>query len=92
MISGIIILSIIAFLFLSMYLYAYGTTKYNAIKEEREEQNRLREIQENEQQLERERLKRLNEREENSRLAATRSKIIKRVIERLQQSKQKQKA
>ena len=90
--SGIIILSIIAMLFLGMYLYAYGTTKFNAMKEERKNQKKLRETQEKEQQLEKERQDILSIREENSRLAATRSKIIKREIERLQQLKQNQKA
>lgn len=90
--SGIIILSIVALLFLGMYLYSYRTTKENSFHEESTNRNGLKEIHNKKDQLEKERQERLNMREENSRLAETRSEIIKKEIARLQQMKQKRKA
>ena len=90
--SGIIILSIVALLFLGMYLYSYRTTKENTINEERAKRNKLKEIQNKEDQLEKEKQERIHLRDDNSRLAETRSEIIKKEIARLQQMKQKQKA
>ena len=90
--SGIIILSIVALLFLGMYLYSYRSTKEKTINEESAKHNKLKVIQDNSEQLEKERQERLNEREENSRLGETRSEIIKKEIARLQEQKQKHKA
>lgn len=89
--SAFVILSIIGMLFLGMYLYAYGTTKYSAFKEKRKNQKMLRETLEKEEEINRERQERIRLREENSRLAEARSKLIKKEIARLQQLKEKQK-
>jgi len=90
--SGIIILSIVALLFLGMYLYSYRSTKENTINEESAKHNKLKVIQEKEEQLYKERQERMHLRDENSRLGETRSEIIKKEIARLQEQKQKHKA
>jgi hypothetical protein len=92
MVSGIIILSIVALLFLGMYLYSYRSTKENTINEEKAKYSRLKAIQDKATQLEKERQERMHLREENSRLAETRSEIIKKEIARLQQLKEKKNA
>jgi hypothetical protein len=92
MVSGIIILSIVALLFLGMYLYSYRSTKENTINEESAKHNKLKVIQEKEEQLYKERQERMHLRDENSRLGETRSEIIKKEIARLQEQKQKHKA
>jgi len=90
--SGIIILSIVALLFLGMYLYSYRSTKEKTINEESAKHNKLKVIQEKEEQLYKERQERMHLRDENSRLGETRSEIIKKEIARLQEQKQKHKA
>lgn len=89
--SGIIILSIIALLFLGMYLYAYGTTRFNRDKEKKVNKKRLIKDEKQESKFEIERQKRLQIREENSKLAELRSKVIKKEIARLNKLKEKQK-
>ena len=49
--GGLILLGVMALFFLSMYLYAYGTTNYADKKEERLRQKRLRKAEEKEQRL-----------------------------------------
>ena len=90
--SGIIILSIVALLFLGMYLYSYRTTKENSFNEKRITYNKLKDIQDKAEEHEKEKQERMHVRDENSRLAETRSEIIKREIARLQQMNQKRKA
>lgn len=90
--SGIIILSIVVLLFLGMYLYSVRTTKENSNNKERVKQKRLEEIPAKEQQFEKKKQERMYLRDENSRLAETRSEIIKKEIARLQQAIEKQKA
>lgn len=87
--SGIIILSIVALLFLGMYLYSYRSAKNNTINEESAKRNNLKDIQDKEDQLKKEKQERMQLRDENSRLAETRSEIIKKEIARLQKQKQK---
>lgn len=88
--SGIIILSIIALLFLGMYLYAYGTTKFSRDKENNEIQKQIKTASNKQDKFETERQERLRIREENSRLAELRSKLIKKEIKRLNKLKEKQ--
>ena len=90
--TGVVVLLIIASLFLGMYLYAYGTTKQEIIKEEREAINKIEEIKPQVNQVEIEKKEILEIRKENSGLAETRSNIIKKEIARLKEKKNKQKA
>lgn len=90
--TGVVVLLIIALLFLGMYLYSYGTTKQEIIKEKREAINKIEEIQPEAHQVEIEQNEILEIRKENSGLAETRSNIIKKEIARLKEKKNKQKA
>ena len=90
--TGVVVLLIIALLFLGMYLYAYGTTKQEIIKEKREAINNIEEIKQEAHQVEIEHNEILEIRKDNSALAETRSNIIKKEIARLKEKKNKQKA
>ena len=81
--NGWIILGIIALLFLSMYLYAYGSTNYAIKKEEKARQRKLAEAQEKEQRLKAEMAERQKQREEKYRLANERSLEIQKELKRL---------
>lgn len=81
--NGWIILGIIALLFLSMYLYAYGSTNYAIKKEEKARQRKLAEALEKEQRLKAEMAERQNQREEKYRLANERSLEIQNELKRL---------
>lgn len=81
--NGWIILGIIALLFLSMYLYAYGSTNYAIKKEEKARQRKLAEAQEKEQRLKAEMAERQRQREEKYRLANERSLEIQNELKRL---------
>ncbi len=81
--NGWIILLVIGLMFLSIYLYAYGTTNYAAKKEEKARQRKLAEAQEKELRLKAEMAERQKQREEKYRLANERSLEIQKELKRL---------
>jgi Flp pilus assembly protein TadB len=86
--GGLILLGVMALFFLSMYLYAYGTTSYAVNKEEKARKRRLLEAQEKEQRIKAEMAKRQKQREEQYRIANTRSLEIQKELKRLEKLKQ----
>lgn len=87
--SAVVLFLVMGVFFLSMYLYAYGTTNYAANKEEKARQRKLAEAQEKEQRIKAEMVERQKQREEKYRLANERSLEIKKELKRLEQLKQK---
>jgi len=88
--GGLILLGVMALFFLSMYLYAYGTTNYAVKKEKKARQRKLIEAQEKEKRINAEMAERQKQREENYRVANARSKEIQKELKRLGKLKQKQ--
>lgn len=86
--DGLILLMVMGLFFLSMYLYAYGTTNYASKKEEKARQKRLLETKEREEKLKAEMTEKQKQREEKYRLANERSLEIKKEINRLAQLKE----
>lgn len=89
MVEGLILLGVMALFFLSMYLYAYGTTNYASKKEEKARQRKLIEVQKKEQAIKVEMQERQKQREEKYGLATARSKEIKKELKRLRKLNQK---
>jgi Flp pilus assembly protein TadB len=87
--NGFIMLLVIALFFLSMYLYAYGTTNYASRKEEKARKRRLIEAQKKEAQLKAEMAERQKQREEKYRIAKERSLEIQKELERLEKFNKK---
>ena len=86
--EGLILLGVMGLFFLSMYLYAYGTTNYAGKKAEKARKRLLLEAQEKEQAIKSKMLERQNLREEKYRLANARSKEIQNELKRLGKLKQ----
>jgi cbb3-type cytochrome oxidase subunit 3 len=86
--DGLILLLVMGLFFLSMYLYAYGTTNYAAKKEEKLRQKKLLEAKEKEEKLKADMLERQKQRDEKYRLANERSQEIQKEIERLSKLKE----
>ncbi|NNK83772.1 MAG: hypothetical protein HKO92_11665 [Flavobacteriaceae bacterium] len=89
--TGVVVLLIIALLFLGMYLYAYGTSRQEIIREEKEAKIKSEQMMQKTHQIEVEKKEIHEIRNENSGLAETRSNIIKKEIARLKANKSKQK-
>lgn len=87
--SAVVLFLVMGVFFLSMYLYAYGTTNYAANKEEKARQRKLAEAQEKERKIKAEMVERQKQREEKYRLANERSLEIKKELKRLEKLKQK---
>ena len=81
--NGWVILLVIGLLFLSMYVYAYGTTYYVIKKAERTKIRRLLAAQEKELRLKAEMQERQNQREEQYRIANARSLQIQKELKQL---------
>jgi hypothetical protein len=81
--NGWVILLVIGLLFLSMYVYAYGTTYYVIKKDERTKIRRLLAAQEKELRLKAEMQERQNQREEQYRIANARSLQIQKELKQL---------
>jgi len=86
--DGLILLLVMGLFFLSMYLYAYGTTNYASKKEEKARQKRLLKAKEREEKLKAEMQERQKKREEKYRLANERSLEIKKELKRLAKQKE----
>ena len=86
--EGLILLGVMSLFFLSMYLYAYGTTNYARKKAEKARKRLLLEAQEKEQAIKSKMLERQNLREEKYRLANARSIEIQNELKRLGKLKQ----
>ena len=86
--GGLILLGVMALFFLSMYLYAYGTINYAVNKEEKARKRRLLKAQEKEQRIKAEMTERQKQREEQYRIANTRSLEIQKELKRLEKLKQ----
>ena len=87
--SAVVLFLVMGVFFLSMYLYAYGTTNYAAKKEEKIIQRKLAEAKEKEQRIKAEMAERQKQREEKYRLANERSLEIQQELERLEKLKLK---
>jgi predicted Holliday junction resolvase-like endonuclease len=87
--NGFIMLLVIALFFLSMYLYAYGTTNYAIWKEEKMRKRKLIESQKKEEQLKAEMAERQKQREEKYRIAHERSLEIQEELKRLEKFNKK---
>ena len=87
--GGLILLGVMALFFLSMYVYAYGTTNYAVKKQEKARKRKLIEAEEKEQRIKAEMQERQKQREEKYRAANARSKEIEKELKVLEQLKQK---
>ncbi|MEZ4795865.1 MAG: hypothetical protein R2785_01735 [Flavobacteriaceae bacterium] len=87
--SAVVLFLVMGLFFLSMYLYAYGTTNYSSNREAKIRQRKLAEAQEKEQKIKAEMLERQKQREEKYRIANERSLEIQQELKRLAKMKQK---
>jgi len=87
--GGLILLGVMALFFLSMYLYAYGTTNYAEKRAEKVRQRKRAKAKEKEQRIKVEMAERQKQREEQYRIANTRSLEIQKELKRLEKLKQK---
>lgn len=85
--GGLILLGVMVLFFLSMYLYAYGTTNLAGKKEEKARQKRALEAQEKAQKIKAEMLEKQKAREDKYRIAKERSLEIQNELKRLEKLK-----